>query len=106
MRGFREILDGKHDDLPEQAFYMVGTIEMAVEKGRRLAGGGARGEPGGEEQRRAGGAGAGQVVLVLAGPAGGSGVGGRGRDADRSWCRRRDRRPRPPRAADRDAEGR
>jgi hypothetical protein len=27
VRGFREILDGKHDDLPEQAFYMVGTIE-------------------------------------------------------------------------------
>ena len=32
-RGFQEILDGKHDDLPEQAFYMVGTIESAVEKG-------------------------------------------------------------------------
>ena len=27
IRGFREILDGKHDDLPEQAFYMVGTID-------------------------------------------------------------------------------
>ncbi len=38
IRGFSEILDGKHDDLPEQAFYMVGTIEQAVEKGRRLAG--------------------------------------------------------------------
>jgi F-type H+-transporting ATPase subunit beta len=36
VRGFREILDGKHDDLPEQAFYMVGTIDQAVEKGRRL----------------------------------------------------------------------
>ena len=36
--GFQEILDGKHDDLPEQAFYMVGTIENAVEKARRLAG--------------------------------------------------------------------
>ena len=36
MRGFQEILDGKHDDLPEQAFYMVGTIEEAVEKGERL----------------------------------------------------------------------
>lgn len=32
IRGFREILDGKHDDLPESAFYMVGTIEEAVEK--------------------------------------------------------------------------
>jgi F-type H+-transporting ATPase subunit beta len=36
VRGFREILDGKHDDLPEQAFYMVGGIDQAVEKGRRL----------------------------------------------------------------------
>ncbi|HEV2712972.1 MAG TPA: F0F1 ATP synthase subunit beta [Gaiellaceae bacterium] len=38
IKGFQEILDGKHDELPEQAFYMVGTIEQAVEKGRRLAG--------------------------------------------------------------------
>jgi len=36
IRGFREILDGKHDELPEQAFYMVGTIEEAVEKAKRL----------------------------------------------------------------------
>jgi F-type H+-transporting ATPase subunit beta len=36
VRGFREILDGVHDDLPEQAFYMVGTIEEAVEKGKGL----------------------------------------------------------------------
>ena len=34
VRGFTEILDGKHDDLPEQAFYMTGTIEQAVERGR------------------------------------------------------------------------
>ena len=34
IKGFREILDGKHDKLPEQAFYMVGTIEEAVEKGK------------------------------------------------------------------------
>ncbi|TMK79924.1 MAG: F0F1 ATP synthase subunit beta [Actinobacteria bacterium] len=34
IKGFQEILDGKHDELPEQAFYMVGTIEKAVEKGR------------------------------------------------------------------------
>ena len=33
VRGFKEILEGKHDDLPENAFYMVGTIEEAVEKG-------------------------------------------------------------------------
>jgi F-type H+-transporting ATPase subunit beta len=32
VRGFKEILDGKHDELPESAFYMVGTIEEAVEK--------------------------------------------------------------------------
>jgi F-type H+/Na+-transporting ATPase subunit beta len=37
IRGFREILDGKHDDLPEQAFYMVGGIEEAVEKAKTLA---------------------------------------------------------------------
>lgn len=36
VRGFREILDGKHDDLPEAAFYMVGTIEDAMEKGAKL----------------------------------------------------------------------
>ncbi|HLZ71845.1 MAG TPA: F0F1 ATP synthase subunit beta [Dehalococcoidia bacterium] len=36
VRGFREILDGKHDDLPEQAFYMVGNIDMVVEKARTL----------------------------------------------------------------------
>ena len=37
VRGFKEILDGKHDDLPEQAFWMVGGIEEAVEKAKRLA---------------------------------------------------------------------
>jgi F-type H+-transporting ATPase subunit beta len=37
VRGFREILDGKHDDLPEQAFMMVGTIEEAAEKAEKLA---------------------------------------------------------------------
>ena len=37
VRGFREILDGKHDALPEQAFYMVGTIEEAVEKAAAMA---------------------------------------------------------------------
>ncbi|MFN8792562.1 MAG: F0F1 ATP synthase subunit beta [Bdellovibrionales bacterium] len=36
IKGFREILDGKHDGLPEQAFYMVGTIEQAVEKAKKL----------------------------------------------------------------------
>ncbi len=37
IRGFREVCEGKHDDLPEQAFYMVGTIEDAIEKARKLA---------------------------------------------------------------------
>lgn len=37
VRGFREILDGKHDNLPEQAFYMVGTIEEVIEKAKKLA---------------------------------------------------------------------
>ncbi len=37
VRGFKEILDGKHDELPEQAFYMVGGIEEVVEKAKRLA---------------------------------------------------------------------
>ena len=36
VRGFQEILDGKHDDLPEQAFYMVGNIDEAVEKGKKM----------------------------------------------------------------------
>jgi F-type H+-transporting ATPase subunit beta len=38
VRGFAEILAGKHDDLPEQAFYMVGSIEQAVEKAAGLRG--------------------------------------------------------------------
>lgn len=37
VRGFKEILDGKHDDLPEQAFFMVGGIDEAVEKAKKLA---------------------------------------------------------------------
>ncbi len=36
IKGFNEICDGKYDDLPEQAFYMVGTIEEAVEKAEKL----------------------------------------------------------------------
>src|SRR5438477_107370 len=38
IRGFTEILDGKHDELPEQAFYMVGTIDDAVAKAREQSG--------------------------------------------------------------------
>ena len=37
VRGFREILEGKHDDLPEQAFYMVGGIEEVIEKAKKLS---------------------------------------------------------------------
>lgn len=36
IRGFDEILEGKHDELPEQAFYMVGTIDQAVDKAKTL----------------------------------------------------------------------
>ena len=36
VRGFKEILEGKHDDMPEEAFYMVGTIDAAREKAERL----------------------------------------------------------------------
>ncbi len=37
VKGFKEIIEGKHDDLPEAAFYMVGTIDEAVEKAKKLA---------------------------------------------------------------------
>jgi F-type H+-transporting ATPase subunit beta len=37
IRGFKGLCEGKYDHLPENAFYMVGTIEQAVEKGKRLA---------------------------------------------------------------------
>jgi len=36
VRGFKELIEGKYDDLPEQAFYMVGPIEEAVEKAKKL----------------------------------------------------------------------
>jgi F-type H+/Na+-transporting ATPase subunit beta len=38
IKGFKEIIDGKHDELPEQAFYMVGTIEEAIAQARELSG--------------------------------------------------------------------
>ncbi|MGB7668541.1 MAG: F0F1 ATP synthase subunit beta, partial [Candidatus Acidiferrales bacterium] len=37
IRGFKEIVEGKHDDIPEQAFYMVGTIEEVQEKAEKMA---------------------------------------------------------------------
>ncbi len=39
VRGFKEILEGKHDALPEAAFYLVGTIDEAVEKAKKMGGG-------------------------------------------------------------------
>lgn len=36
IKGFKEIIEGKHDDLPESAFYMVGSIEEAIEKARKI----------------------------------------------------------------------
>ena len=36
IRGFKEIIEGKHDNVPEQAFYMVGTIEEALEKAKTI----------------------------------------------------------------------
>jgi F-type H+-transporting ATPase subunit beta len=36
IRGFKEIVEGKHDDLPEAAFYMVGTIDEAIEKAKQM----------------------------------------------------------------------
>ena len=42
MRGFKEICDGAYDDVPEQAFYMVGTIDEALEKAAGLVGAQAR----------------------------------------------------------------
>ncbi len=44
LRGSREILEGRHDDLPEQAFYMIGTIDEAVAKAKEMA---PSGDPGG-----------------------------------------------------------
>jgi F-type H+/Na+-transporting ATPase subunit beta len=53
IKGFSEILDGKHDDLPEQAFYMVGTIEQAVEKAKSIGGGREEEPEEGEEEAEA-----------------------------------------------------
>jgi F-type H+-transporting ATPase subunit beta len=37
IKGFKQIIEGEHDDLPEASFYMVGTIEEAVDKARQMA---------------------------------------------------------------------
>jgi len=39
VRGFKEIVEGKHDDLPEQAFFMVGGIDEAVAQAKKMGGG-------------------------------------------------------------------
>jgi F-type H+-transporting ATPase subunit beta len=38
IRGFKEVVEGKYDNLPEQAFYMVGGIEEVVEKAKQMGG--------------------------------------------------------------------
>src|SRR6202011_3837498 len=48
IQGFAEILDGKHDDLPEDAFYMCGTIDEAVERAKTMASEEAREKPAAE----------------------------------------------------------
>ena len=52
VRGFDEIVDGKHDDLPEQAFFMVGGIEEAVAQAKTLGGHGGRRAGRGRRSRR------------------------------------------------------
>jgi F-type H+-transporting ATPase subunit beta len=37
IRGFKEVAEGKHDDVPEQAFYMMGTIEDVIENAKKLS---------------------------------------------------------------------
>src|SRR6056297_625739 len=51
IRGFKEIINGKHDDLPEEAFYMVGTIEAAVDKAEKLAAEGKKRQKKAEEKK-------------------------------------------------------
>jgi len=53
IRSFREILDGKHDDLPEQAFFLVGPIEEAVKAARELSGEAAPAEEQAEQPQEA-----------------------------------------------------
>jgi F-type H+-transporting ATPase subunit beta len=52
VRGFREILDGEHDDVPEGAFYMKGSIDQVIEeaRGAKRGGGRARAEEASEQE--------------------------------------------------------
>ena len=114
--GFRQILDGKHDDLPEQAFYMVGTIDEAVQKGREMSGEEPEPQAEAEEEEgpprprplsrsRPSGHRRQAHIRPLARHARRGGVRGRGRDAHRPRPGRRDRHPCPARAAGGDPEG-
>ena len=112
VRGFKEIVEGKHDDLPERAFYMKGTIDEVIEASggeadkdddsRRVRG--ARGRRRHRGRRgREGRVADGPHEVPSRGPdAGGQGVRRRGRDALHAHEHRLDRHPRQPRAADGD----
>jgi F-type H+/Na+-transporting ATPase subunit beta len=52
IRSFKEVVEGKHDELPEQAFYLVGNIDEAVEKARGMSG---EEEEEGESEQESGG---------------------------------------------------
>ena len=89
IRSFQEVLDGKHDDLPEQAFYLVGSIDERGEAGRRAAR--PRRPDGGEQPEPRGGHPRGRCLRGRGGDGGGA------RRGRRAW------RARQPRAADLDA---
>ena len=93
VRGFQEIIDGKHDDLPEQAFYMVGTIEGAVERSKQLA----AAPDACREQARSSTSRSSRPTARRSRA---------GRDDHRARPDRRHRRAGPPRAADRDPQRR
>ena len=95
IRGFKEIIDGQHDELPEQAFYMVGPIEGAVERGEAVP-----------ASRGVAMAGTGKKFDVSLVTPDGAGFEGEAEMIIVPGADRRDRRARAPRTADRDAEGR
>ena len=88
IRGFKEIIEGRHDEVPERAFFMKGGIDQVVEEAKAGLDGDATPVPGRGPDAR------------------GPGVRGRGRDALDPHRGRRDRRARQPRAAARDARAR
>src|SRR5215218_8009939 len=54
IRSFKEVVEGRHDELPEQAFYLVGNIDEAIEKARGMSGEGEEGEEGESEDQSEG----------------------------------------------------